>query len=371
MIILAEYWNVMQEGLIPYLSGCLNEPLTDKLEQVVRILEVVRVETHVRSPFGTHSGGRRMLDRRCFGRAFVIKAVYDFPTTECLIEVLRHHRILRAFCGWECRLDVPSSSSFSRAFAEFAEEKLGDRVHAAMVKEHVGEQTVLHQSVDATEVVARERPAKKTSRVPEVTVKRKPGRPQKGEVVPPKEVNRMDVQLAQTVEEALRDLPKVCDWGSKLDSGGHKHSWKGYKTSIVWSDGAFPLTVATTSASVHDSQMAIPLIRQTAERVAGCYVLGDKAYDAPQIRQAIAEVGCRAIIDPNPRRGGVPEDKLFDPATTLRYNERTTAERGNSRLKDGFGLRHVWVRGNHKVHSHVMFGIVALFADQLLKPFVT
>jgi hypothetical protein len=52
------------------------------------------------------------------------------------------------------------------------------------------------------------------------------------------------------------------------------------------------------------------------------------------------ELGHVAIIDPNPRRGGVPEEKLFDPAMKERYKQRTTAERGNSRLKDECGLRH-------------------------------
>jgi hypothetical protein len=51
----------------------------------------------------------------------------------------------------------------------------------------------------------------------------------------------------------------------------------------------------------------------------------------------------------------------------MRYNERTAAERCNGRLKDGFGGRCVQVRGTDKVMMHLMFGIIALFADQLLK----
>ena len=51
-----------------------------------------------------------------------------------------------------------------------------------------------------------------------------------------------------------------------------------------------------------------------------------------------------------------------------RFKERSTAERGNSRLKDGFGFRHLRVRGHPKAHLHLMLGILALFADQLLKP---
>ncbi len=43
------------------------------------------------------------------------------------------------------------------------------------------------------------------------------------------------------------------------------------------------------------------------------------------------------------------------------------AERFNSRLKEGFGAGQVMVRGALKVRLHLMFGIIALFADQLLK----
>ena len=55
------------------------------------------------------------------------------------------------------------------------------------------------------------------------------------------------------------------------------------------------------------------------------------------------------------------------PAEALRYNERTVAERTNGRLKEEFGGRHVMVRGHEKVKLHLMFGIIALFADQLLR----
>ena len=43
------------------------------------------------------------------------------------------------------------------------------------------------------------------------------------------------------------------------------------------------------------------------------------------------------------------------------------AERFNSRLKEEFGGGNVMVRGAKKVRLHLMFGVIALFADQLLK----
>lgn len=48
-----------------------------------------------------------------------------------------------------------------------------------------------------------------------------------------------------------------------------------------------------------------------------------------------------------------------------RLAERTMVERVYSRLKDEFGGRTVRVRG--KVMAHLMFGVLALTVDQLLK----
>jgi len=49
---------------------------------------------------------------------------------------------------------------------------------------------------------------------------------------------------------------------------------------------------------------------------------------------------------------------------------RAYVERVNARLKDEFGGRMVRVRGNAKVMCHLMFGVLALTANQLLT-FVT
>jgi len=51
----------------------------------------------------------------------------------------------------------------------------------------------------------------------------------------------------------------------------------------------------------------------------------------------------------------------------LRYNERTTVERTNARLKDEFGGRNVRVKGNAKVMCHLIFGLLALTVNQLMR----
>ena len=360
-MIIAEFWNTICSTLVPRVQECLDEPLTDKLKQLVGILEVVRIEEHI-PPDPPKKMGRRRDDRRPMARAFVAKAVYNLPTTQLLIEMLHLQPSLRRICGFASRKDIPTSATFSRAFAEFARKNLADTVHAALVATYVGEAVVMHLSRDATEIVAREKPAKKAKKEPKQ--KKKCGRRRKDAPVPEPEPTRLQKQLDQTIQEALWELPYVCDVGVKTDSKGHKHAWIGWKTHIDWADGAFPITVITTSASLHDSQVAIPMSKRSAQRVTSLYDLMDSAYDAEPIHQTSRDLGHRPIIDANKRRG----DALpFDPATALRFRERTTAERGNSRLKDDFGARHLRVRGHAKAHLHVMFGILALFADQWLK----
>jgi hypothetical protein len=54
-------------------------------------------------------------------------------------------------------------------------------------------------------------------------------------------------------------------------------------------------------------------------------------------------------------------------AESDRFGERTMIERVYSRLKDEFGGRYVRVRGASKVMAHLMFGVLALTADQILR----
>jgi hypothetical protein len=365
MPILSDYWDRFQGSLFPHLENSLQQPLTEKLKQFVYILDIVSIERFIASPYAQVMG-RTAMDRRAIARAFIAKAVYDLPTTELLIEMLKLQPLLRRLCGFERQRDIPSASTFSRAFAEYSAFYLGDKVHAALVACYVGDKVVMHVSRDSTEVIAREKPAKKVK--PPAPPKRKRGRPKKGEERPPKEPVRLEKQLYQTPEQAIAELPQVCDVGAKKDSKGNPHYWTGWKAHIDWADGNIPLNVLTTSASLHDSQAAIPMARITARRATSLYDLMDSAYDAEAIRKVSAELGHVAIIDPNSRSAKVPPVPL-EPDRLRRYNERTTAERGNSRLKDEFGFRHLRVRGHAKTHMHLMFGVLALFADQLVKVF--
>jgi len=90
----------------------------------------------------------------------------------------------------------------------------------------------------------------------------------------------------------------------------------------------------------------------------------DAAYDAVQIWEQSRNLGHVPIIDRNSRGKDIAS---MAPHKAVRYNERTTVERSNGRLKDELGARCVQVRGSEKVMSHLMFGVIVLFVDQLLK----
>jgi hypothetical protein len=309
-------------------------------------------------------------------RAFVAKAVLGLPQTNMLIERLIADRTLRRLCGWEHPGQVPSEATFSRAFAEFAEGGMPARVHESLIKKTHAERLVGHISRDATAIEAREKPVK-TERPEPTPPKRKRGRPRKGELVAVKnQPRRLERQAGMTLPEMLADLPTQCTVGTKRNAKGHTTSWIGYKLHIDVADGDIPVSCLLTSASLHDSQAAIPLATITAERLTNLYDLMDSAYDAPEIRARSNALGHVPIIDVNPRRGGkgAHEDEVrakrranYRLAEDLRYNERSAAERVNSSLKDSYGGRSVRVRGQDKVFCHLMFGILALTVEQLMR----
>ncbi|MBI5688411.1 MAG: transposase [Verrucomicrobia bacterium] len=53
--------------------------------------------------------------------AYLAKSVYQFPTTAALIAALKAQPRLRQLCGWDSAGNIRSESTFSRAFAAFAQ----------------------------------------------------------------------------------------------------------------------------------------------------------------------------------------------------------------------------------------------------------
>lgn len=375
---ISQYWGKIQGVLFPFLEETLG-PLTDKLKQLIAILELVRIEEFV--AINNVCMGRPLLDRQALARAFIAKCFYNLPTTTALLDRLKSDNQLRRICGWESKYKIPSESTFSRAFAEFAATDLPKRAHDALIKNAYQGEIVGHVSRDSTAIEAREKPKKldvEKTAVQDTKQQKTKGRPKKGDVRPVKEKTRIQKQLEMTLPEMIQDLPKDCDRGVKRNSKGYTECWDGFKFHIDMAENGIPLSAILTSASVHDSQVAIPLATITAGRVQNLYDLMDSAYDVKEIIEHSKKLNHVPLIDVNPRGDLARKTDLeaeqkarktlnWKPAEAVRYNERTVAERGNARLKDEFGGRTLRVKGHEKAYCHLMIGILVLAADQLIR----
>jgi hypothetical protein len=377
--LILQRWNMVQHELIPELLHDVT--LTPKLEKVIHTLEWVRIEEFVQASWC--GIGRPPHERAWLANAFVAKVVLGMDTTVGLIERLTMDRALRRICGFPLRKKLPSESTFSRAFEELATGKLAERVHEALVTEHLGDELIGHLSRDGTAIEARERPSRTAAPdtpdtvadliAPEVTAepaatpqpaKRKRGRPRRGDDRPTVKESPLAIQRKQTLAQMIEDLPTPCDRGTKCNAQGYKVSWNGYKLHLDTADCGVPVSALLSSASMHDSRAAIPLSLISIQRVTNLYDVMDAAYCSTELRDHCRALGHVPLIDHNPRRS---EKIEFAPAEAIRYNERTVAERSNGRLKDEFGGNTVRVKGHTKVMSHLMFGILALSADQLMR----
>ena len=373
---LTAYWLHIQEELLPWLDDTTCGPLNGHHRQLVSVLGMVRIEAFLAGWHGLP--GRPPCERAVLARAFIAKAVFNIPTTSLLIEMLSADKTLRRLCGWQRAGEVPSESTFSRAFAEFAASALPSRLHEALIQDTHSDRLVGHISRDSTAIEAREKPAKSDKPAPAPKPKLKRGRPRKGEVRPPPPPSRIERQRGMTLAAMLADLPRACDVGAKRNAKGFSETWIGYKLHIDTADGEIPISCVLTAASVHDSQVAIPLATITAGRVTNLYDLMDSAYDVAAIKQHSRDLNHVPIVDINPRATPGLKQELAEEAKRLRrvghrmaeqvrYGERSAAERVNGGLKDNHGGRTVRVRGPDKVMCHLMFGVLSFTVLQLAR----
>jgi len=352
-------WNVIQHELLPELKDEVGE-LKPKLEKVVYTLEWVRIEEFVTSSWC--GVGRPPHERAWLANAFVAKAVIGVTTTTGRIERLTIDRARRRIGGFPLSKEWPSEATFSRAFDEFAEGCLAERVHEARIKDCLGDQRIGHIRRAGTAIIAREHPAPVKIKVKALPKRR--GRPRRDEIRAPAKESPIKRQRQQTLAQIIEELPTLCDRCAKCNAQGYKNGWNGYKLHIDTADCGVPISVRLSSASRHDSLAAIPLSRITQQRVTNLYDVMDAAYCSFELHEHSRSLNHIPLIDHNPRRGLKEE---FEPADAIRYNERTVAERTNARLKDAFGGNTLRVKGDIKVMSHLMFGLLALSADQLMR----
>jgi Transposase DDE domain/Transposase domain (DUF772) len=375
---LLRFSQVLQGSLFHRLELELGA-LSEKARLLVAVLTMLPLSRWVAPSRGWL--GRPSKDRQALAAAFLAKAIYGLETTRQVLERLRTDWQLRCLCGWNTARQIPHESTFSRAFAEFAQSELPQRLHQALIEYSQQGRLIGHIARDATAIEAREKfPEAKPKKA---QYQRRPKRAKAAE-----RGTRLDRQRKQTLAQQLAALPQQCSIGTKKSSKGHQQYWRGYKLHLDVADGQIPISALLSSASVHDSQAAIPLMTMSTQRVTYLYELMDSAYDARAVREHSLQLGHRPITDHPRRVRKVGERKVplrknsrswkriietewraeeMTWAEQDRFAERTMVERVFSRLKDEFGARVIRVRGASKIMAHLMFGVLALTVDQLLK----
>lgn len=368
---LAPIWSNVQYDLFPELESRTGG-LSNEQKNLAAILELVRIEEFIEEP-GKRMSGRIRRDRKAMARAFIAKMVFKIPYTKHLVRALKADKGLRILCGWDPHSKTPSEAKFSRAFKEFAETGLPEKVHTSLVSEMYRDDIVGHVVKDSMPLSVREKRVRKKGSTKErrKELNRQHHREKKAGT------SRKQQQLNQDLDTMINALPSQCDVGVKKGTDGYRMMFRGYKLHSAVTDDCIPLAVIVTSASLNDSEAAIPLAEKAHQVAINLYDLMDSAYDSPEIKKHSRRLGHVPIIDKKSRTKGQKKEKKAEEerkrllgaytAEDKRYRERLPKERFNALYKDHFGGRNIYYKGYSKVLCHVMFGVLSLTATLLLK----
>ena len=333
----SEAWHRIQGELFPFLAGEVG-PLGKTHRRFVAVPGLAPVERHLHHD--RRGVGRPPADRNALARAFVAKAVWDLPTTRALIDRLGYDPTLRGLCGRSPRVGGaerihvlprlrvvrgdPAARAGARGACQGRVRGIGRRPHLPGFHgdRRTGEARGEAGAGAETEAEAR---------TPEEGRGAGQGADAAGTAAP----GRLERQLrgGMSTEGMVGELPKARDVGAKRNAKGYKESWRGYRLHIDAADGDVPVSRVLTSASLHDSQAAIPLARMTAERVDHRYELMDAVCDSREIGLHARMAGRVAIIDANPRRDAAMGARLAGEALARRRAGHVRHDRARHRRR--------------------------------------
>jgi hypothetical protein len=365
----------LENCLFPELKEQLGA-LSTKEEKLIKILDFAQIEKNVTVATITNTPK----DRVEIARAMIAKSVYNMQTTRDLIDRLKSDRVLRVLCGWRYKSDIPSEAKFSRVFKELSDLQIAQKTHEKFVEEYLSDTIFMYNATDATMIPLREKPVKVEK---EEKPKNKVGRPKKGEKREPIKPKILELQKdMKTVEDMLSLVSTDCGVGIKQNAKGNKETTIGGKLHISAVDGDIPIVAFYSGANVHDSSVALPLIKETSKRVPYFYDLLDAGYYSKIIEEFSEKLNHRPIIDVNPGNSKVLKEQIIlqkeekekfelfnlpQSSDTHHYNQRSMVERVNKYLKDDFGCNTIYYQGATKVASVLAFGILSVCIHQSLK----
>ena len=327
------------------LSGCFfAEPTKDELS-FLEIWEnlVSIVPPEVRNDYGrSHTGrpGYTLLDVLA---VHAVKLYFQERTLSAARERLLSSINLRTIVGmWK----VPSLAVISRKTDELIEIVDFSSLIASVCSSFYKDRLVCHLSIDSTIVEARKKPVK----TEKPQLKRKRGRKRKGSqeqtIAGNKEMQYSFMENGD-VDEFLSTLEHRCSVTGKKNSKGNMEWFIGYKAHLAVDDCGIVVAHHVTGACVHDSKVAIPLMRMADGRCDFLYALMDGGYTSRRIEDFASSIGKVPIIDSHADRSGHKEE--MDPAKAWRYRSRTTVERTNSELKECFLPEKLYSRGKRGI----------------------
>ena len=240
---------------------------------------------------------------------------------------------------------IPSESVMSRRSRGLVDLIDIDSMHESIVREFYSSRLVCNLSIDSTPIDAREKPIAMETRE-----KMKRGRKKKGSEEERKYKERTEEEKGLDemarhgdVRQFLATLEDRCSITGKKNSKGHMQWRVGYKVHLAVDDLGIPVSFFVSGACVHDSRVAIPLMRIARDRCTFLYSLMDGGYSSNGIESFARELGAVPVIDFKADRNGVKPE--MDQAKKIRYRARTTVERTNSELKDCFLPPKLYSRG--------------------------
>ena len=296
-----------------------------------------------------HRRGRNGYSLSSILGIMLLKLLYQQRTMKQTLQLVHENGNLKdmlAITG------VPSEATVSRLSKEVEQIVQPSDLHQRVIRAYVESLdrfAVGHLSIDSTTIEAREKPVK--IRAPKAKACKKRGRKAKGSLEEQQYRERQAqldqdriAYLQESFETSLAKLEMRCSLTAKQNSKGKRQWFIGYKAHLATDDHGVPMSFAVTGASVHDSKVAVPLMKKARETADFLYVLLDKGYINPLVNDYVDMIGRKAIIDRKAYRGVVADP--LDPASQQRYAARTTVERTNSELKDGYLPDKIYKRGS-------------------------
>lgn len=213
-------------------------------------------------------------------RAIVTRYLERIPTTKALVRRLKDDLKFKMSLGFLYSEAIPSEATFSRIYKVLAQHRsVLEELNSDLLNLINSEFSIFDEgiSIDATAIDAHSKPIKTDKVTVSATLK----------------------QQKMSTEKLFNELTSHPSWGVKVNSQGKNSFWFGYKGHFAVSNTSqYLLAVETTSASIADVSLAIPLIRKLTQfKLPRCHLLMDKGYDASAVYDEAHRLNFEPIID--------------------------------------------------------------------------